>query len=775
MNKIFKAASLLAAAGALLAACTKPEIGAGTITVTPASIEFEAVGAAEQTISINADGQWYIYAPEWLSVTPLEGNGNCELKIAASDNVDSYKEVCAPRADVMSIWSLEGASASVSVSQKGEAGLDATRTFVKVTEASQITTDKQFLIVADNKGTLYAMSFFNQGSQGDGYYSYIDGEKVSANEDGSISYSGNKIQYTLAAKGDKGYTLAMSNGFMLWQNNDTHTNFYSTKDKAKASTFTISFDSETKCALIDNASAGNKRVAMDGTKNSFGAYTSTDGKILPSLYIDQAAPSTEVLRAEEKTTVSSSTTSASIAVTANCKWTVRNHDSWIKNFTKSGENNGSIEITFDANTTGAARTAEFLIIGQAGNTKIYLTQNAPLKTVAELNTLVSSKATSYEFEAKDLLVTYVNGSNAFFEDKTGGILLYLKGHEFKVGDKINGLFSGSCTLYSNLPELTSFEKSDKLTITSGAEVKPTKISLKDLNANFKRYISCLVQIDGIEVETGVNSSSKTGKVKTADGSVTVYNKGSMLLVAGSKGSLIGTPAVNKDANQLNVWEPSHFIASYTVSEISVKSASLKVAPGATANVNASVNVDAPLSYVSSDPAVATVDDKGTVTGVGMGTATITVSIAAGEKWSSAETKVTVTVAAAKPEIEIAVSDMPDKYPDPETTFSVGVYDFYDFNVANFGRGIQFKKGVGAYIANKTALPRIKTITFVEKTGKTHPTLVVTAGTAAKPEDVTITSTDGKVYDFSGGNYTFFMIKNGSSTSYLDKIIITFFK
>lgn len=47
MNKIFKAASLLAAAGALLAACTKPEIGAGTITVTPASIEFEAVGAAE--------------------------------------------------------------------------------------------------------------------------------------------------------------------------------------------------------------------------------------------------------------------------------------------------------------------------------------------------------------------------------------------------------------------------------------------------------------------------------------------------------------------------------------------------------------------------------------------------------------------------------------------------------------------------------------------------------------------------------------------------------
>ena len=774
MNKIFKAASLLAAAGALLAACTKPEIGAGTITVTRASIEFEAVGAAEQTISINADGQWYIYAPEWLSVTPLEGNGNCELKIAASDNVDSYKEVCAPRADVMSIWSLEGASASVSVSQKGEAGLDATRTFVKVTEASQITTDKQFLIVADNKGTLYAMSFFNQGSKGDDTYNYIDGEKVSANKDGSISYSGNKIQYTLAAKGD-GYTLAMSNGFMLWQNNDTYSNFYSTKDNSKASTFTISFDSETKCALIDNASAGNKRVAMDGTKNSFGAYTSTDDKILPSLYIDQAAPSTEVLRAEEKTTVSSSTISASIAVTANCKWTVRNHDSWIKNFTKSGENNGSIEITFDANTTGAARTAEFLVIGQAGNIKVTLTQNAPLKTVAELNKLVSSKATSYEFEAKDLLVTYVNGSNAFFEDKTGGILLYLKGHEFKVGDKINGLFSGSCTLYSNLPELTSFEKSDKLTITSGAEVKPTKISLKDLNANFKRYISCLVQIDGIEVETGVNSSSKTGKVKTADGSVTVYNKGTMLLVAGSKGSLIGTPSVNKDANQLNVWEPSHFVASYTVSEISVKSASLKVAPGATANVNASANVEAPLSYVSSDPAVATVDDKGTVTGVAAGTATITVSIAAGQKWSSAETKVTVTVAAAKPEIEIADSDMPTAYPKTETTFTVGAYDFYDLQVAHFENGIQFKKSAGAYIANKTALPRIKTITFVKKGEMSYSALSLTAGTSEKPEGVTINSTDGLVYDFSGGNYTFFMIKNGSSTSYLDKIIITYFE
>lgn len=777
MKRIFNIFQILLA-GVLIAACVKTEVGATKIDSDSQTIEFEATGAAEQTIEVTADGAWYIYAPSWLTVTPADGVGNTTVTVKASDNVDSYKEIAAPRKDNITIWSVADATVNIAVSQKGESGLDATRTFVKVTEAAQIDVAKKFLIVADDAGTLHAMSFMERNeSKGDGYYSYVPAEKVNANEDGSISYSGNKLQYTFAVKGE-GYTFCQSNGYYIYQNDDSYNTLYTTDKVETASTFTVAVQ-EDGTALLTDVSAGGKQFAWNKSYDNYGGYKSLDlsSQVVPALYIDQAAASTEVLRAAETVNVLSSATSCSIDVEANCKWSVRNHDEWVKTFTKAGENNGKIEVTFDANKTGEAREASFLIIGQEGNITVTLTQATPLTSIEALNEAVAAKAANYEFTAKDLVVSYVNGSNAFLEDETGGILLYLKNHGLKAGDKINGSFSGTATVYNDLNELTAFNKGEGCTVSDGTAPAPKELTLAQLNKDFKKYISTLVLIKDVEFETDVNSSSKAGSLKTADGSIPVYNKASFNVAKGSKGNLVCTPTVNKGTNQLNLWEPAHFESTFIGGVITVK-ATASVAVGATVALGATVNTGAALSYVSSDPSVATVSADGTVTGVKEGEATITITAPAGTGYGAAEAtcKVTVTAASAAVTLTITDADVPTQYTKEEGhTITIGAYEFYDFQVAHFAYGdnIQFKKGVNAYIANKTALPRIKKISIVDQeNGKTHPTLVVTAGTAEKP--ATEIPANGLEYDFSGGNYTFFMIKNGSATSYLKEIIIELF-
>ena len=61
------------------------------------------------------------------------------------------------------------------------------------------------------------------------------------------------------------------------------------------------------------------------------------------------------------------------------------------------------------------------------------------------------------------------------------------------------------------------------------------------------------------------------------------------------------------------------------------------------SVNASVNNGAPLTYKSSNPAVATVDGNGNVHIVGQGQATITVTASAIFGWDGAGSSINITV------------------------------------------------------------------------------------------------------------------------------------
>ncbi len=130
-----------------------------------------------------------------------------------------------------------------------------------------------------------------------------------------------------------------------------------------------------------------------------------------------------------------------------------------------------------------------------------------------------------------------------------------------------------------------------------------------------------------------------------------------------------------------------------------------------------------------------------------------------------------------PTYTLTVEGLPETYQEGEATVTLGGIENYIFNVANYGNGIQMRKG-GSYIANKSALKKITKIKVTVTDGKTYypDNVSLYAGTSAKPEDTAVKGTSDDVsttFDLSGGNYTFFTIKNASGYAvYFSKIEIT---
>ena len=131
-------------------------------------------------------------------------------------------------------------------------------------------------------------------------------------------------------------------------------------------------------------------------------------------------------------------------------------------------------------------------------------------------------------------------------------------------------------------------------------------------------------------------------------------------------------------------------------------------------------------------------------------------------------------------ISIVVDDFPDAYPKEEAIFTVSGQEVYLLNVANFGSGIQMKKG-GSYIANAKAFSKkILSVKLTAQEGKkANLDMTLFAGSSAKPESNEITASKTETtatFDLSSGDYKFFTLKNASlGAAYFSKIEITLAK
>lgn len=120
------------------------------------------------------------------------------------------------------------------------------------------------------------------------------------------------------------------------------------------------------------AAAGLRENDTITLKGKYSEYNNS-AQIKNAIYVSHvAAP----FISAEPLTVEATATAATIAVKANVAWKVTCDAAWVTSFTQSGENNGSIELVLEANTTAENRTATFTLTSDNVESTVILTQAA---------------------------------------------------------------------------------------------------------------------------------------------------------------------------------------------------------------------------------------------------------------------------------------------------------------------------------------------------------------------------------------------------------------
>ena len=283
-----------------------------------------------------------------------------------------------------------------------------------------------------------------------------------------------------------------------------------------------------------------------------------------------------------------------------------------------------------------------------------------LKNCGEINAAILAGETALTIKLENPAEITLMGSDSksiFVQDETGAVLVYnadlytmLSGAGAVAGAAVQGEFTATATVFKGLPEITAAEVgASNITVTN--KFPCLSLTIADLLADFDKYLNCKVKISDVAVNDGWSGSDKNGVIAQGETTIPLYVKtyNSSITVevpTGAKGNFTGFVAYNNTTKQLTFWEDSGFEATEITGIITVKS-SLSLEEGATADLAATVNSGAALSYASSDETVATVSAEGVVTAVKEGTATITVSAPAQGIYTAASSEVAVTVTAAQ--------------------------------------------------------------------------------------------------------------------------------
>lgn len=165
---------------------------ATAVATSEPEVTFAAKEAPEQVIQVYADGEWAAdYEAEWVSISPISGNGLTDVTIIVDDNLASDGTVAAPReAKVIFRGKYTERQAELTIYQKGDNFRDAKE--LSIAEASKledkkttklpdvqiVATSADGVLVKDATGHMY-VAYKGDCKIGDKVY--VAGEKTTVN------------------------------------------------------------------------------------------------------------------------------------------------------------------------------------------------------------------------------------------------------------------------------------------------------------------------------------------------------------------------------------------------------------------------------------------------------------------------------------------------------------------------------------------------------------------------------------------------------------------
>ena len=320
--------------------------------------------------------------------------------------------------------------------------------------------------------------------------------------------------------------------------------------------------------------------------------------------------------------------------------------------TALAEGTTTITAKYAGDDTYAASSADYTV-----NVKKVYT------SLADLKKAITATEATFNLRLTDAVVSYVNGSNVYLEDATGGILVYYynAANDFKAGQKLNGDVQVKAKTYYSLNEITSWKPASSLSVVEGAEIPLTTLTLAGLVANYDRYESCRVKVENVTVTSGTTGQGQSGTISQNETDIILRTNAYIITTKDEVIDVTGFPDVFNTGKRLNVWSQDDIVvkkglAATTLSfdtettEFTVKKGqeSSFTAPKATVkDADGKVVEGAVVTYKSDNSAVAAVDDNGNVTfGSELGTAVITANYA-GDDTHKAAAPISYTIVYGK--------------------------------------------------------------------------------------------------------------------------------
>ena len=115
--------------------------------------------------------------------------------------------------------------------------------------------------------------------------------------------------------------------------------------------------------------------------------------------------------------------------------------------------------------------------------------------IADMKTDATDSKEEVVYKAREVLVTFVNGSSVYVSDGEDGMLLYGKNSGIKTGDKVSFSVKGELYLFNGLTEIAVSAYEDLTVISSDNEVAVQQATIADVKNNYAKYENELVTIE----------------------------------------------------------------------------------------------------------------------------------------------------------------------------------------------------------------------------------------------------------------------------------------
>lgn len=172
---------------------------------------------------------------------------------------------------------------------------------------------------------------------------------------------------------------------------------------------------------------------------------------------------------------------------------------------------------------------------------------------ADLATLAAKEAGTYYVNLNNVVVTYVNGNNAYLQDASGAILLYKNGHGFTAGQVINGVASVTLQIRSNNPQLTTLTGAEGYSVVDGTAPEPTTVAVDEWDTPINTVLGQYLKVTGATI----TSESSKYYVQLGEEKVQLYGQGDARTISvedlEATYTIVGFPTVYNTTPELQIF------------------------------------------------------------------------------------------------------------------------------------------------------------------------------------------------------------------------------